>query len=140
MINPFLSIIICTYNRPDFLMDCIQSIVKQMVSDVEILVVDNFGDLKIQEKIQQFKYLDINIQYLFEKNKGLSNARNRGYMEAKGEWVLYLDDDAIAFDSLLDRVKELIQLNTFDCIGGMYYAKFKKGKPKSYHKKVIKYY
>ncbi|MFN6072425.1 MAG: glycosyltransferase family 2 protein, partial [Bacteroidota bacterium] len=51
MINPFLSIIICTYNRPDFLMDCIQSIVKQMVSDVEILVVDNFGDLKIQEKI-----------------------------------------------------------------------------------------
>ena len=73
MINPFLSIIICTYNRPDFLMDCIQSIVKQMVSDVEILVVDNFGDLKIQEKIQQFKYLDINIQYLFEKNKGLSN-------------------------------------------------------------------
>ena len=37
------------------------------MEDVEILVVDNFGDLKIQEKIQQFKYLDINIQYLFEK-------------------------------------------------------------------------
>ena len=113
MINPFLSIIICTYNRPDFLMDCIQSIVKQMVSDVEILVVDNFGDLKIQEKIQQFKYLDINIQYLFEKNKGLSNARNRGYMEAKGDWVLYLDDDALAFDALLDRVKRLSKKPTW---------------------------
>lgn len=52
-------------------MDCIQSVVKQMVSGVEILVVDNFGELKIQEKIHQFKYLDINIQYLFEKIKAL---------------------------------------------------------------------
>jgi glycosyltransferase involved in cell wall biosynthesis len=97
-------------------MDCIQSIVKQLISGVEILIVDNFGDIKIQEKVNHFKYLDINILYLFEKNKGLSNARNRGYMEAKGDWVLYLDDDATAFDSLLDRVKDLIQLNTFDCI------------------------
>ena len=128
--HPFLSIIVCTYNRPDFLIDCIQSIVKQLISGVEILIVDNFGDIKIQEKVNHFKYLDINIQYLFEKNKGLSNARNRGYIEAKGDWVLYLDDDAIAFDSLLDRVKDLIQLNTFDCIGGMYYAKYKNGKPK----------
>jgi glycosyltransferase involved in cell wall biosynthesis len=130
MNHPFLSIIVCTYNRPDFLMDCIQSIVKQLISGVEILIVDNFGDIKIQEKVNHFKSLDINIQYLFEKNKGLSNARNRGYIEAKGDWVLYLDDDAIAFDSLLDRVKDLIQLNTFDCIGGMYYAKYKNGKPK----------
>ena len=118
MINPFLSIIICTYNRPDFLMDCIQSIVKQMVSGVEILVVDNFGDLKIQEKIQQFKYLDINIQYLFEKNKGLSNARNRGYMEAKGDWVLYLDDDALPvalfFVCLLSALLIAVHLTAFN--------------------------
>jgi len=127
--NPFLSIVICTYNRPDFLVDCIQSVVKQLFIGVEILIVDNFGDFKIQEKVDHLRNLDININYVFEEKKGLSNARNRGFLEAKGDWVLYLDDDAIAFDSLLERVKVLIQLNTFDCIGGMYYSKYKKGKP-----------
>jgi len=127
--NPFLSIVICTYNRPDFLVDCIQSVVKQLFIGVEILIVDNFGDFKIQEKVNHLRNLDININYVFEEKKGLSNARNRGFLEAKGDWVLYLDDDAIAFDSLLERVKVLIQLNTFDCIGGMYYSKYKKGKP-----------
>jgi glycosyltransferase involved in cell wall biosynthesis len=127
--NPFLSVVICTYNRHEFLVDCIQSIVKQTFNGTEILIVDNFGSIKVQEIVEFFKQKDINIFYLFEEKKGLSYARNKGYQEAKGDWVLYLDDDIIAFDSLLDRVKELIELNTFDCIGGMYYAKYKKGKP-----------
>jgi glycosyltransferase involved in cell wall biosynthesis len=129
-LRPLLSIVICTYNRPNFLQFCLESIELQLDITIEIIVVDNFGDIKIQEMVNFFQRKKINMQYIFEIEKGLSNARNRGYLEAKGDWVLYLDDDIIAFQNLLDRVKELIQLNTFDCIGGMYYAKFKKGKPK----------
>jgi len=129
-LRPLLSIVICTYNRPNFLQSCLESIELQLDITIEIIVVDNFGDIKIQEMVNFFQRKKINMQYIFEIEKGLSNARNRGYLEAKSDWVLYLDDDIIAFQNLLDRVKELIQLNTFDCIGGMYYAKFKKGKPK----------
>jgi len=129
-LRPLLSIVICTYNRPNFLQSCLESIELQLDITIEIIVVDNFGDIKIQEMVNFFQRKKINMQYIFEIEKGLSKARNRGYLEAKSDWVLYLDDDIIAFQNLLDRVKELIQLNTFDCIGGMYYAKFKKGKPK----------
>jgi len=129
-LRPLLSIVICTYNRPNFLQSCLESIELQLDITIEIIVVDNFGDIKIQEMVNFFQRKKINMQYIFEIEKGLSKARNRGYLEAKSDWVLYLDDDIIAFQNLLDKVKELIQLNTFDCIGGMYYAKFKKGKPK----------
>jgi len=129
-LRPLLSIVICTYNRPNFLQFCLESIELQLDITTEIIVVDNFGDIKIQEMVNFFQYKEINMQYIFEIEKGLSNARNRGYLEAKGDWVLYLDDDIIAFQNLLERVKEIIQLNIFDCVGGMYYARHKKGKPK----------
>lgn len=129
-LKPLLSIVICTYNRPNFLQSCLESIELQLDITAEIIVVDNFGDIKIHEMVKFFQNKEINMQYIFEIKKGLSIARNRGYMEAKGDWVLYLDDDIIAFQNLLERVKEIIQLNIFDCVGGMYYARYKKGKPK----------
>lgn len=105
-----VSAIICTYNRADFLTAAIKSLVNQDLnaSDYEILVVDNNSsdDTKrlTLELIQQ--YTNRNIKYIFEPQQGLSYARNRGIVEAKGEYVAFLDDDAEASLTWLNKVIE----------------------------------
>lgn len=83
---------ICTHNGAKVLQNAIQSLVQQTLSkkDYEILVVDN-----TREIVKQFETGE-NLRYIFEPNLGLSNARNTGWQNAGGEFVAYLDDDAIA--------------------------------------------
>lgn len=128
--KPIFSIVICTYNRFDFLESCLESIRFQLDKNIEILIIDNFGDKILEEYVSSLSKNIENIFYIFEKNKGLSFARNKGFMVAKSDWILYLDDDTIIYPEFILRVKELIKWNIYDCVGGMYYAKYKKERPK----------
>ena len=97
-----ISIIICTYLRGEKLIDAIWSALRQSFSkkDYEIIVVDNAPDTSgIREDIRYFQekysqYEDF-IRYMAVPQKGLSPARNAGMWNAKGEYLLFMDDDAL---------------------------------------------
>lgn len=125
-----LSIIICTFNRHLLLEKCLFSIISQNLDGVEVLVIDNNSTDQTKEIIQIYNKSNNNIKYYFESKIGLSNARNLGYQNAKADWILYLDDDAIAYPNMVSRALYLINLGIFDCVGGMYYGYFDKPKPK----------
>ena len=125
-----LSIIICTYNRSAFLKQCLESILKQKLEGVEILVVDNNSADTTAVITQEYTTNYPNIRYVLEAKVGLSHARNRGIKEAISDWVLYLDDDTLAFPDLVERAVYLVERGDYDCVGGMYYAKFESTKPK----------
>lgn len=89
-----LSIIICTYNRVDFLKKCIGSILKQISTnnDIEIVVIDNNCNDGTKEYINNINSTYIN--YFLETKQGLSHARNKGIEVSKGDFLAFVDDDA----------------------------------------------
>ncbi len=102
-----LSVILCTHKMTDTLRDCITAICSQTAakSDYELVFVNNsFRDDSLKELVQEFKkeYTDLDISYITAPLKGLSFARNTGLWAARGEYVLYVDDDAIMDGGVVD--------------------------------------
>lgn len=93
-----ISTIICTYNRQEYIVQCLESIVQQTLDKqlYEIIIVDNNSTDQTAELCKAFmaRYSDFNIRYVVETEQGLSAARNRGIQEAKYNIVNYTDDDA----------------------------------------------
>lgn len=93
------TLIICTYNRERFLPGLFDSIVLNDYSKTpyEIVVIDNNSNDRTAEICRQFAadHPDVDFRYFFESEQGLSNARNRGLREARGEVVIFVDDDAL---------------------------------------------
>ena len=93
----FLSVVICTYNRGKYLPMVLDSLRAQQfpLDAFEIILVDNnstdtTGDI-IRTYQQENPSLPLN--YLVEYNQGISYARNRGVTEAKGDVIVFIDDD-----------------------------------------------
>ena len=103
-IVPAITGVICTHNRERFLERCIESLYKQTLDQVryEILVVDNGSTDKTKEICGKFLGRK-NFRYIFEPVLGLSNARNTGWKNALGNYVGYLDDDAVAADTWFEK-------------------------------------
>ena len=127
-----LSIVICTYNRAELLRFCLQSLCEQNsnMQDVEILVINNNSSDNTLEVTDEFKNKLEDFRVVTETNQGLSHARNRGYLEAKGDWVCYLDDDAKAHVDMVTESLNVIKLNAYSCFGGVYLPWYKYGQPK----------
>ena len=104
-----ISLVICTYNRSGYLPGSLESINLQTIDKdlFEVVVIDNASTDDTAHIVQ--KYIDqnpqVNIRYVYEQNKGLSFARNRGIAEAKSTLIAYVDDDVILTP---DYLKELI--------------------------------
>lgn len=104
--SPLISAVICTYNREGYLKACIDSALNQTLPQeaYELIVVDNASTDSTKDICEP--YLErFNFRYVYEEKQGLSHARNRGMIEAKGAYVGYLDDDAVAMESWLSGVK-----------------------------------
>ncbi|NPA66187.1 MAG: glycosyltransferase family 2 protein [Epsilonproteobacteria bacterium] len=87
--NFTISVIIPTYNRYTMLKRAIKSVYAQSFQPFEVIVVDD-GSTDDTKKIQK-EFPDI--IYIYQTNKGVSSARNKGIKEAQGEWIAFLDDD-----------------------------------------------
>jgi glycosyltransferase involved in cell wall biosynthesis len=117
-----ISAVICTLNRAGFLPKAIQSVVDQTLDsgEYEIVVVDNGSTDNTGEMVySEFSSVQ-NLRYLVEPVLGLSRARNRGWREARGEYVAFLDDDAIAYRQWLERIVDVFETvePTPGCVGG----------------------
>lgn len=93
-----ISTIICTYNRQEYIVQCLESIVRQTLDRqyYEILIIDNNSSDNTPQLCRDFmrRYPDHPIRYVVEQEQGLSAARNRGIYEAVFPIVNYTDDDA----------------------------------------------
>ena len=94
-----MSVIIPCYNSANYISMAIQSVLQQSYSDLEILVVDDGSTDTTGEIVGG--YADSRIRYVFQKNAGVSAARNKGIREASGEFIAFLDADDIWFNDKL---------------------------------------
>ncbi len=126
-----VSIIICTYNRSELLVSCLQSLVDQNVpaSEFEVIVVNNNSTDDtaavangFADKFPRFLLVD-------ETRQGLSHARNKGLEVAHHEWVIYLDDDAKAAPDFVARAQWMMAQGKYRVFGGIFLPWYKYGRP-----------
>ena len=94
-----LTAIICTYNRAKYIGPLLESIAANDLDKkaYEIVLVDNNCTDNTREICEAFAkaHKEVNFRYVVEPEQGLSAARNKGIQEAKGELIVYIDDDAL---------------------------------------------
>jgi len=88
-----VSVIIPTFNRREDLCRCVDSVLEQEYDPVEIIVVDDCGEDDTVEYINS-KYADVHV-VTTDRRYGPSHLRNIGLIEAKGEFILFLDSDVV---------------------------------------------
>lgn len=89
-----VSVVIPTYNRRDFLVQAINSVLRQTKPCDELLIVDDGStDNTRQEVARIIRTSPLNIRYIQQQNSGPAAARNRGVREAKYDLIAFLDSD-----------------------------------------------
>ena len=123
MNKPFLSIVICTYNRDKYLQKCLDHLARQTADNeqFEILVINNRSTDSTEQVCRDFQQRnpDLQFRYYFEPRQGLSFCRNRGIEESRSPVISYLDDDAFADTGYADNLISYFKHNpAVDAVGG----------------------
>lgn len=94
MSNIKVSIVVPVYNIPkSILRKCIESCINQSLKEIEIILVDDGSTDNSGLICGEYAKIDKRIKVIHKKNGGLSAARNTGYENAVGEWLMFLDGD-----------------------------------------------
>ncbi len=88
-----ISIIIPVYNLEQYITKCLDSVIKQTYTNLEILIIDNNSSDKTLEICQQYALKDSRIKVLNQPIRGASNARNLGLENATGDYIGFVDGD-----------------------------------------------
>ena len=132
---PEISVIICSYNRADYIIGAIESLYQQTVNKArfEVLVVDNNSIDNTGDLVQLYmtSHPELNLHYLTESKQGASFARNTGAAFAKGTFLCFMDDDAIAEVHYLERILNFFSSHSDATgLGGRIIAKYIPIEPK----------
>ena len=113
----FISVVIPVYNVEVYIEECLESVIKQTIKDIEIIVVNDGTKDNSIEKIM--KYDDDRIVIINKENGGLSSARNAGLKVAKGKYTYFIDsDDFLLSNKCLEEMYEIAELDSSDIVVG----------------------
>lgn len=89
-----VSIIICSYNRANYISQALDSILAQTYQSYEVLVIDDASSDNTEEVVKKYLPLDRRIKYFKnEKNLGIARSRSKGIILSQGEYIAMLDSD-----------------------------------------------
>lgn len=95
------SIVIPTYNGREKVCALLQKIAKQVTGDIEVIVVVDGSTDKTIEEIEKSHFAIEHLFIIEQHNKGRSGARNSGVASARGEIIIFFDDDIIPTNRLI---------------------------------------
>lgn len=90
-----ISVIIPVYNCEKYIAECLDSVIQQTYTDIQIIAIDDGSTDKSGEILDRYAQKDARIQVLHSPNGGASAARNAGLAHAVGEFVTFVDSDDI---------------------------------------------
>ena len=113
MKEPKISVIVPVYNVEKYLPKCLDSILCQTFSNIEIICVNDGSTDNSRKILEEYKNKDSRIIIVDKKNGGLSSARNAGMKVAKGEFFSFIDSDDWIDSSMLEKLyKNITSLDT----------------------------
>ena len=89
---PLVTVVIPTYNYGHFVEQAVESALSQRYPNIEVIVVDDGSQDDTKARLEKYRG---RIQYIYQRNQGLSAARNTGILKARGEYIAFLDADDI---------------------------------------------
>lgn len=104
-----ISVVVPVYNVEKYLSECVESIVKQSYKNLEIILVDDGSTDNSGIICDEFSKIDNRIIVIHKENGGLSDARNVGIKNAKGQFIYLIDsDDFIANEFVIEKMNNLL--------------------------------
>ncbi|MFY8100176.1 MAG: glycosyltransferase [Allorhizobium sp.] len=98
--QPYVSVIMPTYNRSRLLLEAANSVRKQTFENWELLIIDDGSSDDTAQAVRSLSH-DPRIRYIRQENQGECAARNAGLAASRGEIIAYLDDDNLWFPHFL---------------------------------------
>ncbi|MBQ2944584.1 MAG: glycosyltransferase [Ruminococcus sp.] len=116
--EPLVSVIIPVYNMDKFVKTCVDSVMSQTYSNVEIVLVNDGSKDNSYAVCKEIAKNNPKVLLINQENQGVSVARNNGIKQAKGEYVTFLDADDYLFENALQLLVETAQLHNADMTMG----------------------
>ena len=116
--QPYFSLIIPVYNRPDEIRELLQSLVHQTYQqEYEVVVIEDGSQTPSEEVVRSFGD-KLSISYYYKENSGPGDSRNYGMRKARGKYYIILDSDCLLPTGYLDAVNLSLQEEYVDFFGG----------------------
>lgn len=129
-----ISVIVPTFNRCSYLREAVESLNRQNLSKdlFEVIVVDNGSNDETHYVVDRAmqEYLDLKISYIYEPEPGLLSGRHKGAMVAKGDILVFIDDDIIADENWLESIAASFKRKDVLIVGGRNLPKYESGPAK----------
>lgn len=109
---PKISVIICVYNKEEFINRCLDSIINNTLKQVQIIIINDGSTDKSLNIIRN--YNDYRISIFNQTNQGLAIARNEGIKKANAKYVFFLDADDFIHKNCLAKLYKKMQANNLD--------------------------
>jgi glycosyltransferase involved in cell wall biosynthesis len=119
--SPILSVVIPTYNRVDFIVDCVESVLKQTVPVIRTVIVDDGSTDGTWDELTRLYNQNASVRLIHIDNSGRCAARNRGLAEVETEWVAFLDSDDLWEVDKFERDARYLR-DDVDMVWGLHYA------------------
>lgn len=91
--KPLISVVVPAYNVEKYIKRCINALIIQSYSNLEIIIVNDGSKDKTEAIALEYQTLDKRIKVISQKNKGLSGARNTGIEYTNGDYIGFIDSD-----------------------------------------------
>ncbi len=111
-----VSVIVPVYNVEDYIEKCLESLVHQTLTDLEIIVVNDGSPDNSEKIIKKYEKKYKNIKYVVKENGGLSDARNYGLKYATGEYIAFLDSDDYVTEDMYQMMYIKAKSEDFDMV------------------------
>lgn len=122
--SPLISIIIPVYNVAPFLSQCIQSVLDQTYTHLEVIIVDDGSTDESPAICDKFAKLDTRIKVIHKKNGGLSDARNAGLDIASGDFIGFVDSDDWIENDMYETLYNLLNKYQADISACAHYIEY----------------
>ncbi len=109
--KPLITIVVPFYNRECYLEECVNSILKQDYTNIEVILVDDGSKDNSNKIAKDFTIKDSRVKLFCQKNSGVSTARNTGIENANGEYICFIDSDDYISNDYISYFYKLIKEN-----------------------------
>lgn len=111
-----ISVIVPVYNAENYLSKCLESIIKQTYSCLEIILIDDGSTDSSYKIMENYKKKDNRILLFHKENSGVSATRNLGIKKMTGEYVVFVDSDDWIDEDYLERIYKIIKETKSDFV------------------------
>lgn len=113
-IEPLISIILPVYNVEKYISRCVESLINQTYTNIEIILVDDGSTDKSYTICEKYAEKDLRVKLFHKQNGGVSSARNVGLKNSNGEYITFVDSDDWVKEDMLEHLFKKLNDNNAD--------------------------